>query len=211
MAIVSTAPQRAEPLWRPARRLNRAAIPEKYLPWLLDPASLTERIIDRCRRGFRVRLLSQERARPLRNEAMALGMRPGSRAVVRQVQLMCGDTPWVYARTVIPPRTLARKFHRFTRLGARSLGAMLFADPSMKRGEVEVARLTSADRLYHLVTHDLREKPEVIWGRRSLFRLGGKPLLVCEFFLPDIAEFHSSSAGEVVQGCTAYEAEDVKR
>jgi chorismate-pyruvate lyase len=36
---------------------------------------------------------------------------------------------------------------------------------------------------------DLRDKPETIWGRRSLFRLGGKPLLVCEFFLPDIAEF----------------------
>lgn len=127
--------------------------------------------------------------RPLRNEAMTLGMRPGSRAVVRQVQLLCGETPWVYARTIIPPRTLARKFHRFTRLGARSLGAMLFADPSMKRDEVEVTCLTPADRLYHLAARDLREKPEVIWGRRSLFWLGGKPLLVCEFFLPDIAEF----------------------
>jgi chorismate--pyruvate lyase len=190
MASVSTAPgRRAEPLWRPARRLTRAGVPEKYLPWLLDPASLTERIIHHCPRLFRVQLLSQARARPLRNEAMALGMRFGSRAVVRQVQLVCGDTPWVYARTIIPPRTLARKFHRFTRLGARSLGALLFADPSMERGEVEVARLTVADRLYHLATRDLREKPEVIWGRRSLFRLGGKPLLVCEFFLPEIAEF----------------------
>jgi chorismate lyase len=190
MATVSTAPaRRAEPLWRPARRLNRAGIPAKYLPWLLDPASLTERIIHHCPRAFRVRLLGQARVRPLRNEAMALGMRAGSRAVVRQVQLLCGETPWVYARTIIPPRTLARKFHRFARLGTRSLGALLFADPSMERGEVEVARLTSSERLYHLVTRELREKPGVIWGRRSLFRLGGKPLLVCEFFLPDIAEF----------------------
>ena len=126
MATVSTAPaRRAEPLWRPARRLNRSGVPAKYLPWLLDPASLTERIIHQCPRVFRVQLLSQGRARPLRNEASALGMRPGGRAIVRQVQLMCGDTPWVYARTIIPPRTFARKFHRFTRLGARSLGAML--------------------------------------------------------------------------------------
>jgi chorismate--pyruvate lyase len=180
---------RAEPLWRPAHRLNRQGIPEKYLPWLLDPASLTERIITQCRENFRVRLLDQRRARPLRNESEALGMRAGTRAIVRQVQLLCGDTPWVYARTIIPPRTFARKLHRFTTLGARSLGAMLFADPSMKRGEVEVTRLTPSDRLYHLVTRDLRDKPETIWGRRSLFRLGGKPLLVCEFFLPDIAEF----------------------
>lgn len=190
MATVSTAPQRqAEPLWRPARQLNRSRIPEKYLPWLLDPASLTERIINRCRHQFRVQLLSQERIRPLRNEAMALGMRLTSRAVVRQVQLVCGDTAWVYARTIIPPRTLARKFHRFTHLGARSLGSMLFADPTMERGEVELTCLTPADRLYHLAARNLRDKPEMIWGRRSVFRLGGKPLLVCEFFLPEIAEF----------------------
>lgn len=190
MSSLSTALQwRAEPLWRPAHRLSHASIPEKYLSWLLDPASLTERIVNHCGGNFRVRLLDQRRTRPLRNEAEALGMRAGTRAIVRQVQLICGDTPWVYARTVIPPRTLARKSHRFTRLGARSLGAMLFADPSMKRGEVEIACLTSSDQLYHLVTRELRDKPETIWGRRSLFRLGGKPLLVCEFFLPDIAEF----------------------
>lgn len=190
MVTVSTElPRRAEPLWRPVRRLNRSGVPEKYLSWLLDPASLTERIVNRCRHAFRVQLLSQERRRPLRNEAMVLGMRLDSRAIVRQVQLVCGDTPWIYARTIIPPRTLARKFHRFTHLGARSLGSMLFADPSMERGEVEVACLSQADQLYHIATRDLREKPAVIWGRRSLFRLGGKPLLVCEFFLPDIIEF----------------------
>ena len=190
MVTVSTAPQRRpRPLWRPASRLNRFTLPEKYLPWLLDPASLTERIMNHCHGSFRVQLVDQRRTRPLRNEAMALGMRLDSRAVVRQVQLLCGETPWVYARTIIPPRMLARKFHRFTRLGARSLGAMLFADPSMKRGEVEVTCLMPADPLYQLAARDLREKPEVIWGRRSLFWLGGKPLLVCEFFLPDIAEF----------------------
>lgn len=179
----------AETLWRPARRLRRSGIPAKYLPWLLDPGSLTERIVAHCRGSFRVRLLDQRRVRPLRNEAEALGMRAGTRAIVRQVQLMCGDRAWVYARTIIPPRTLARKSHRFTALGARSLGAMLFADPYMKRDSVEISRLTPADRLYHLASHDLASKPEMIWGRRSLFRLGGKPLLVCEFFLPDIPEF----------------------
>lgn len=181
---------RAEPLWRPARRLSRSGIPEKYLPWLLDTASLTERIIHQCQSGrFRVRLLEQRRTRPLRDEAAALGMRATSRAIVRQVQLLCGDTPWVYARTIIPPRTLARKSHRFTALGACSLGAMLFADPSTERGEVEITCLTLEDRLYHLAVRDLRHKPETIWGRRSLFQFEGKPLLVCEFFLPDIPAF----------------------
>ena len=190
MAIVIPVTSRCtEPLWHPVRRLNRSGIPEKFLPWLLDPASLTERLTGQCRQNFHVQLLDQRRARPLCSEARAVGMRHGTRAVVRQVQLMCGDTPWVYARTVIPPPTLARKFHRFARLGTRSLGAVLFADPSMQRGEVEVTSLSPGDYLYNLAARHLRDRPAVIWGRRSLFRLGGKPLLVCEFFLPDIPEF----------------------
>ena len=179
----------AEPLWHSVRQLNRSNIPEKIYPWLLDRASLTARLIHHCSGNFQVQLLNQERTRPLRSEAMALGMRLSSRAIVRQVRLLCGATPLVYARTIIPPQTLARKSHRFTRLGARSLGAMLFADPSMERSEVEVTQLTAADDLYQIVTRDLSYKPQSIWGRRSLFRLNGKPLLVCEFFLPDIPEF----------------------
>jgi chorismate--pyruvate lyase len=190
MSTLSTALHwRAEPLWRPACRLVRSHIPEKYLPWLLDPASLTERVIGHCREGFRVQLIDQRLARPMRNEAMALGIRIGTHAIVRQVQLMCGDTPWVAARTIIPPRTLTGKFRRFRHLGTRSLGAVLFADPSMERGAVEITCLTPADPLFHQAARDLHEKPEQIWGRRSLFRLGGRPLLVCEFFLPDITEF----------------------
>lgn len=184
-----TASRCAEPLWRSLRRINRSAIPKKFYPWLVDTGSLTARVIDHCHGNFQVQLLSQAKTRPLRGDAMVLGMRPSSRAVVRQVRLRCGNTPWVYARTIIPPQTLARKFHRFTRLGARSLGAMLFADPSMQRSEVELMQLTAAHGLYRLITRDLAQKPESIWGRRSLFRLGGKPLLVCEFFLPDIPEF----------------------
>lgn len=190
MVIVSTTtPRRAEPLWRPAQRLHRSDVPGKYLPWLLDQASLTERIVNLCPGRFRVRLLSQERARPLLNEAQALNMRQGIDAVVRQVQLLCDEVPWVYARTIIPPATLNRRLRRLTRLGSRSLGATLFSDPTMVRGEVEVTQLMPFDHLYRLATRDLRVGPEAIWGRRALFRLGGKPLLVCEFFLPDIAEF----------------------
>lgn len=186
---ITLASRSAEPLWRSARQLNRAQIPPNIYPWLLDTASLTARLMQHCPDNFRVQLLSQERTRPLRGEAMTLAMRLSSRAIVRQVRLMCGTTPLVYARTIIPPQTLARKFHRFTRLGARSLGAMLFADPSMKRSEVEVTQLTAVDDLYQFITRDLSSKPPSIWGRRSLFRLNGKPLLVCEFFLPDIPEF----------------------
>jgi chorismate-pyruvate lyase len=32
----------------------------------------------------------------------------------------------------------------------------------------------------------LNQKPAEVWGRRSVFRVGGKPLLVAELFLPAV-------------------------
>jgi chorismate--pyruvate lyase len=92
----------------------------------------------------------------------------------------------VFARTVIPRDTLVGSNRRLTRLKTRPLGAVLFADPGMERGPVEIARLTPCDRLFPAATRRLASAPEAIWGRRSLFTLAGKPLLVSEIFLPDI-------------------------
>ena len=69
-------------------------------------------------------------------------------------------------------------------MGNRPLGAMLFADRTMKREEVEVASLPlshSANQYTGI------KKP--IWGRRSVFRVSGKPLLVSEYFLPELLIF----------------------
>jgi chorismate--pyruvate lyase len=159
------------------------------LPWLLDTGSLTQRLVAACPGAFAVRLLGQQRTRPLREEAAALELVDGVQALVRQVQLQCDTQPWVLARTVIPLTTLTGPRRRLTHLGNRSLGAVLFADPTMARDPVEVTRLTPGSPLYAAVTASLRNPPAELWGRRSVFRLGGRPLLVSEFFLPSIARF----------------------
>ena len=177
---------RAEPAWHVATRLHRREVPEPVLRWLLDPASLTRRIQSACPGCFRVEVLFQGWARPQRNEARVLGMRQGSEGFVREVHLLCDDQPWVFARTVIPRTTLTGPRRCLTRLKSRPLGAVLFADPSMQRGPVEIARLSPCDKLYPDTIRLLTRRPETIWGRRSLFTLGGKPLLVSEIFLPGI-------------------------
>jgi len=177
---------RAEPAWHEASRLHRREVPEPVLRWLLDPASLTRRIQSACHGCFRVQVLFQGWAQPQHNEARVLGMRQGSTGFVREVHLLCDDRPWVFARTVIPRGTLTGPRRCLTRLKSRPLGAVLFADPSMQRGPVEIARLTPCDKLYPSALQHLAQRPELIWGRRSLFTLGGKPLLVNEIFLPGI-------------------------
>jgi len=169
-----------------ASRLHRRDVPDSMLRWLLDPASLTRRIQSACHGSFRVEVLFQGWARPQHNEMRELGMRAGSSGFVREVHLLCDDHPWVFARTVIPRTTLTGPRRCLTRLKSRPLGAVLFADPSMQRGPVEIARLTPCDKLYPSAIQHLAQRPKTIWGRRSLFTLGGKPLLVSEIFLPDI-------------------------
>jgi len=175
--------------WIPAARLPRSRVPPDVLPWLLDTGSLTERLIAACPGRFAVHLLGQQRTRPLREEAAALGLASGVQALVRQVQLQCDARPWVLARTVIPLTTLTGPRRRLARLGNRSLGAVLFADPTMTRGPVEVTRLPAGSALFRVVTASLKKPPPDLWGRRSVFRLNGWPLLVSEYFLPSLARF----------------------
>ena len=173
-------------LWRPVKRLLRHALPCEMLAWLLDPASLTRRVVAVCGGKFRVEVAFQGWCRPLLHEARVLGMGARDYALVRQVYLLCDDQPWVYARTVIPRTTLTGYERRLAHLRTRPLGEVLFADPSMRRGAVEIACLTSREPVFHMATRRLASPPAVIWGRRSVFTLRAKPLLVNEIFLPAI-------------------------
>lgn len=162
--------------------------------WLFDSASLTQRVREACTGTFSVRVEQQDWGRPRLDESRALGLRQGRLALIREVHLLCDDRPWVFARTVIPRSTLSGEQRRLAQLGNRPLGAVLFADPRMVRGSVEVAPIRFGHPLYAAAVQGLKGKPGVIWGRRSVFRLGDKPLLVSEFFLPDIGDCYASRA-----------------
>ncbi len=185
-----------EPQWLPRRRLLSMAIPGDVQSWLFDRDSLTRRIRDLCPGCFRVRVLAQGLDRPMFNERRVLVMADHELAVVRQVQLLCNDAPWVFARTVIPLRTLHGPGRRLARLGAKPLGEMLFANKTMRRFEVQVARILPAHDLFHAATFNLRDKPAEIWGRRSVFHLHDKALLVSEVFLPRLLARGALPAGQ---------------
>jgi len=173
--------------WRTPRLVARSHIPASLWSWLFDSASLTRRLLEVCEGEFEVRVLRQGWQRPLRDESRELGLRAGGTVFVREVHLLCRGEPWVFARTVIPRDTLSGKYRRLTRLGNRSLGAVLFADKTMRRGELEIACLMRGHALFESAARGLAARPQLIWGRRSLFRLSGKPLLLSEIFLHDMS------------------------
>ena len=138
-------------------------------------------MIELCGEDFSVRVISQHWQKLNAEEASAMSLKHVRSALVRQVLLCCGDQPLVYARTVIPATTVQGAQRRYANMGSRPLGAMLFADRTMRREEVQVAILPAS-----LEVNQFSKTDEPVWGRRSVFRVAGKPLLVSEYFLPDL-------------------------
>lgn len=178
---------RPEPRWRPRSQLWRCRVPPILRDWLLDTSSLTQRLRARCAGEFRVTILDQGYRVPSAEERRSLALRGGSRALVRQVHLSCGDARWVFARTVVPVKSLTGRGRSLAHLGVRPLGELLFSDPHLHRGNREIARLAPGMPLHALATGH-SSGADSLWGRRSRFLIGGKPLLVSEFFLPAFVE-----------------------
>ena len=164
--------------WRNRAQSFYSDLPYDVSDWLFDPSSLTARLIRHCHGNFSVKVLSQGYAHAGLNERRTLGMSDRENALIREVHLMCNDTPVVFARTVIPITTLVGPQRRLAHLGNKPLGAVLFSDQSMQRDEVQVARLTPQQVRVDALT------AEAVWGRRSVFKLNDHPLLVSEYFLP---------------------------
>ncbi len=175
-----------EPNWGSWQIHRRSGIPVGIASGLQDRGSLTSRLVKASGGRFRVRVMHQGWGRPLYSESRLLRTRRAEAALVREVELLGAGAPWVFARTLIPASSLRGPARRLADLGEKPLGAVLFADPSMRRGPTQIARLLPRHPLFVAATSSLEQKPADLWGRRTLFYLSGKPLLVNEIFLPGI-------------------------
>ena len=161
-----------------------------YHPWLIDRGSLTHRIQARCRE-FSVRGLHLAMGKSGRDEAACVQLKPREMALLREVLLYCGDTPVVFAHSVIPLAGLRGPWRNLSKLGNKPLGAALFADPQVKRSPLQFKKLSRRHELYRRACRILPERPAYLWARRSVFTLQRQPILVTEVFLPGILELAS--------------------
>lgn len=174
----------AEPNWTRLQSLRTGTLPAQVAPWVIDQGSLTRAVVQACDGRFRVQVQRQGWGGALPSERRLLQMKPGLTSLLREVKLLCDQTPWVFARTLIPATSLRGRARLLARLRDRPLGAVLFADPNTERRAIEVARLTPRHALYQSACSHLWRKPVELWGRRTLFAYAGQPLLVNEIFLP---------------------------
>jgi len=164
--------------------MQRRLMPRELAPWLSDTGSLTRRLKRHNQVDFSVKLLGNSWIKALTDESLALQVPLSELSYQREVLLMDGNNANVYARTVVPRTTYMALQHRFNQLGNKPLGELLFTDPTVVRGPIEIACLKPGQWLYEMALLEEPSRPAVLWGRRSQFYLSGKPLLVNEIFLP---------------------------
>jgi chorismate--pyruvate lyase len=186
-------------IWRQSGAASDTQMPAFWRDWLMDRGSLTERLLDASDGQFKVQVLNQSLQRPSLSERRALSLPEHRLALVREVILSGRGLPWVFARSVIPLQTLTGRLRKLRHLDSRPLGALLFSDPSMGREPLQWACIEPNGQS---LSEQLAPLDKRAWGRRSVFKLSGKPLLVCEVFLP------SFSLQDVANNITTSDAHD---
>src|SRR5690606_7765171 len=146
-----------------ARWLSTPVASGPYRPWLTGRGSLTRQLQQRCH-DFRVRPTRLCRTRPRVDEARLLGKPVRSHALLREVQLFCGDRAVVFAQSLLPRQSLRGRWQGLRALGSRPLGSELFAWPSMRRACLEYRKLAWHHQLYRRAAAQLDTPPPTLWA-----------------------------------------------
>lgn len=170
--------------WFPLKKSRPGDIPVPLFACMQEKGSFTMHLAKYCKGKLRLELIKQSWQKPLIHEARQLKLRNGEYALVREIYFMCDDVPWVYARSIIPRKTLHGAQRRIVYLGTRSLGSYLFSLKTSYRDKMEIAKIPDNNKLFSLALKNQGGSSEFLWGRRSLFYIKEKPLLVNEIFLP---------------------------
>lgn len=169
---VPTAPDLADPSlrWKPISQYFPQPVPQQRR-WLNQPGSLTEALKIKSDGDFRVQVTAEHWLTRFSPELVRLLGNRGSRQRIwsRKVVLFGRGKPWVMAHTMVPQTSLNGPLKQLRNLHSKPLGEFLFRHPGLKRSAIEVSQF----------------RPEQ-WGRRSLYLAYGRPILVAEYFLPDL-------------------------
>lgn len=155
--------------------------------WLLDSGSLTKRLKAHST-SFYVKVLGQQIITCSAFDACD-SIVAGEQVLAREVVLYCNDQPHVFARTLIPLTSLTGEQQKLSELGEQPLGQIIFNNPSLERKLIQLSEFSRESTVGQLTANLLENSNEFtmldqLWGRRSLFFIEGKPLVVAEVFLP---------------------------
>jgi chorismate--pyruvate lyase len=153
--------------------------------WICSDTSLTVKVKE-LGTAFSVQLLSQLE-QVISAEIKTLLSVNDNSGLFREVLLKQGTKPLVYAQTIMPDSTITGTESMLSALGDQSLGQVLFQSPQATRSNIEFSLVEPNSQLGQYIEQQLQQPiQDTCYIRRSVFHLNGKPLLVCECFLPEL-------------------------
>ena len=186
-----TFPITLEGQWQSPSDERFSELPVPLKDWLLDEGSLTARLKSRCD-NFKVKVIGEQQQLCSAAEACNL-IKVAEPILVREVILYCDGVPQVFARSLLPLASLTGKEQVLGNLGEQPLGQVLFNNPSLQRLQLELSSFSADSSVAILATKLTEIAKQELWGRRSIFMLDNKPLMVAEVFLPDAFAYHDST------------------
>ena len=183
--------RRLSSLWNRVDSGEIHQAPRKWQSWLSDTGSLTQKIEQAIGQKLEVLVLRDCRQNLNSDESRYFHLQT-KRCRIREVLLCSNGIPLVMARSVIPTLSSGGSNQAVLRLGSKPLGAVLFSKTrkrSKKKSLREIARVNKRSSLWQQCYQKYQELPSPLWARRTLYTLKGRPLLVCEIFLPELLNY----------------------
>lgn len=175
-----------QPLWRENRVGIRHRLPESVQSWTYEFGSLTQRLRATYGDGVAVRVLLQCWRVPFLSERQLLRLPEHRLCLTREVLLHINETPLILARTILPIETLHIAHRSLTCLGSRPLGEVIFAYRQLERVAMDVC--LTAPTIWTESALNCAAIQQPIYGRRTVYAIKHKQMLVSEFFLPTILD-----------------------
>lgn len=175
-----------EPLWLENRSGTRHTLPENVQSWTYEPGSLTQRLRDYYGDAIGVKVLLQQWSTPFLSERRLLKLRENRYSLIREVLLHADGKPLILARTIIPAKTIKVAKSNLAHLGSRPLGEVIFSYPKLERIEMDVTLIDQPTWAPSAITEANIDQP--VWGRRTVYAIAHRQMLVSEFFLPGVLD-----------------------
>ena len=168
--------------WQPQERLGQLSMDAQLRPWLVGNGLLTLRLREACGDRFALRLVDQWSGLLSASHKAALRVEDNA-GLVRDVEMCCGHSVWVFGQTIVPDSSLC--LHPWlAELGDSALGETLADLSGVERNPYEYAWLPTEEAVVARALSEAQIKPAGLWARRARIALRGAPLLTQELFLP---------------------------
>lgn len=173
--------------WHPLSKTLLKKMPLALQPWLTKPYALSAHL-QSLNLNWQLEFLGSSEVMLSVDEQQRMGC--GASGWRREICHQVNDKALVYATVSMPTSTYRAHQKQLDALGEAPIGkTLLFNNRAVKREKLMYQEVSRQDKSFAEAFLRLAPQGNTLWARSSVFSWQGEPLLITEFFLPEMPEF----------------------